>query len=112
MLIRLVRESDVPSLHEHRLCGVTFEETAELVKTATDAEDGEETRFLVAVDEDGGVVGMTTVQRLTHRMCRHRAELGGFVILPAGPGLRRGPPMEADHPVVALRSANWRGALS
>ena len=52
MLIRLVRESDVPSLHEHRLCGVTFEETAELVKTATDAEDGEETRFLVAVDEE------------------------------------------------------------
>ncbi|TCO30465.1 ribosomal protein S18 acetylase RimI-like enzyme [Kribbella steppae] len=91
MLIRPVRESDIESLHRNRLCGLTIEETAELVMSATDEEHGDESRFLVAVAQGGGVVGMTTVKRLKHRMCRHRAELGGFVILPVarGTGLAR-----------------------
>lgn len=91
MLIRPVREDDVGSLHENRLCGLTIEETTQLVTAAVREEGGRESCFLVAVADDGGVVGMTTVRRLTHRMCRHRAELGGFVIVPAarGTGLAR-----------------------
>ncbi|MFB6723412.1 GNAT family N-acetyltransferase [Kribbella sp. NPDC056345] len=91
VIVRSVRESDVESLHAGRLCGVTLDETAGLVRSAVEEEGGGEYRFLVAVEEGGAVAGMTTVRRLDHRMCRHRAELGGFVILPAarGTGLAR-----------------------
>ncbi|MGZ0151373.1 N-acetyltransferase family protein [Kribbella sp. WER1] len=90
MIIRRVCTADVASLHENRLCGLTIGETAELVRSAVEREAGEEFRFLVAVD-GRGVAGMTTVRRLEHRMRRHRAELGGFVIVPAarGTGLAR-----------------------
>ncbi|MFF0343494.1 GNAT family N-acetyltransferase [Kribbella sp. NPDC004875] len=90
MIVRRVRLEDVESLHENRLCGLTIEETAGLVRAAVDLEGGDEHCFLVAED-GGGVLGMTTVERLTHRMCRHRATLGGFVIVPAarGTGLAR-----------------------
>jgi hypothetical protein len=71
---------------KNRLCGHTIEGTAELVTSAIGEEHGRESRFLVAVDRSGGVVGMTTVKRLQHRMCRHRAELGGLVILPTARG--------------------------
>lgn len=90
MIIRPVRESDIESLHQNRLCGLTIDETTTLVMSAIDEEHWRESRFLVAAEEDG-VVGMTTVKRLKHRLCRHRAELGGFVILPVarGTGLAR-----------------------
>ncbi|MET9318057.1 GNAT family N-acetyltransferase [Kribbella sp. NPDC003505] len=91
MIIRPVRESDIDSLHQNRLCGLTIEETTEMVTSAIDQEPGHEFRFLVAAEQNAGVLGMTTVKRLEHRLCRHRAELGGFVIRPAarGTGLAR-----------------------
>ncbi|TDW81322.1 GNAT family N-acetyltransferase [Kribbella sp. VKM Ac-2566] len=91
MIIRPVRESDIESLHQNRLCGLTIDETTTLVMSAIDEEHGRDSRFLVAAEKDGGVVGMTTVKRLEHRLCRHRAELGGLVILPVarGTGLAR-----------------------
>jgi hypothetical protein len=46
------------------------EETADLVTSAIDEEHGRESRFLVAVEPDGGVVRMTTVKRLKHRLYR------------------------------------------
>ncbi|WP_427889284.1 GNAT family N-acetyltransferase [Kribbella sp. GL6] len=90
MIIRRVRTADIASLHANRLCGLTIDETTELVRSAVEQETGEEFCFLVAADEQG-VAGMTTVRRLEHRMRRHRAELGGFVIVPAarGTGLAR-----------------------
>ncbi|HEY3507975.1 GNAT family N-acetyltransferase [Kribbella sp. NPDC051137] len=90
MIIRRVCTADVASLHANRLCGLTIEETADLVRSAVEQETGDQFCFLVAADERG-VAGMTTVRRLEHRMRRHRAELGGFVIVPAarGTGLAR-----------------------
>ncbi|MGW7683598.1 N-acetyltransferase family protein [Kribbella sp. NPDC054772] len=69
---------------------MTIEETTELVESAVERERGSEFCFLVA-ENQGGVVGMTTVERLAHRMRGHRAKLGGFVIVPAarGTGLAR-----------------------
>ncbi|RZU19008.1 acetyltransferase (GNAT) family protein [Kribbella rubisoli] len=90
MIIRRVCEGDIESLYRQRLCAFTAEETAELVRAAVEEERGSESCFFVAVDR-GDVVGMTTVRRLGHRLCRHRAELGGFVIVPGarGTGLAR-----------------------
>lgn len=55
------------------------------------ARDGNDSVWLVAEDESGEVVATCTVTRLAHRMCRHRADLGGFVIAPRmqGSGLAR-----------------------
>jgi predicted GNAT family N-acyltransferase len=39
-----------------------------------------DSRVLVAEMEDGEVVATCTLTRLEHRMCRHRADIGGFVI--------------------------------
>ncbi|GAB3742528.1 GNAT family N-acetyltransferase [Microlunatus parietis] len=46
---------------------------------------------IVAENDDGEIVASCNLIRETHRMRRHRAELGGFVIVPAerGSGLAR-----------------------
>ncbi|MFC7620387.1 GNAT family N-acetyltransferase [Microlunatus sp. GCM10028923] len=46
---------------------------------------------IVAENDDGEIVASCNLIRETHRMRRHRAELGGFVIIPAerGSGLAR-----------------------
>lgn len=46
---------------------------------------------VVAENDDGEIVASCNLIRETHRMRRHRAELGGFVIVPAerGSGLAR-----------------------
>ena len=46
---------------------------------------------IVAEDNDDEIIGCCNLIRETHRMRRHRAELGGFVIIPAhrGTGLAR-----------------------
>ncbi|HEY3558150.1 MAG TPA: GNAT family N-acetyltransferase [Kribbella sp.] len=103
MIIRAVRESDIESLHQNRLCGLTKDETAELVRSGIDDEHGNEACFLVAA-EQGGVVGMTTVRRLGHRTCRHRAELGGFVVVPAARGIGVA---RSIVEAAATRAAGW-----
>lgn len=91
MIIRPVREEDTASLQRNCFTQSTFEQTAEIVRPSLDDHNHDETVMLVAVGDDGEVVGNCTLTRQQHRMCRHRAEVGGFVIVPSsrGTGLAR-----------------------
>lgn len=91
IIIRPVRDEDTASLQRNCFNQNTFEQTAAIVQPSLAAHDHEEIVMLVAVGDDGEVVGNCTLTRQQHRMCRHRAEIGGFVITPTwrGTGLAR-----------------------
>ncbi len=91
MIIRPVRDEDAASLQRNCFGAITVEQTAEMIKPAVQEGKREEAVMLVAVRDDGDVVGTCSVTRLQHRLCRHRAEVGGFVLTPAaqGTGLAR-----------------------
>ncbi|MEQ4210102.1 GNAT family N-acetyltransferase [Actinopolymorpha sp. B9G3] len=90
MIIRPVREEDAASLQQNCFSANTFEQTAAMIPPAIDGLEHGESAMLVA-EENGDVLGTCTVERLAHRMCRHRADIVGFVITPAaqGTGLAR-----------------------
>lgn len=91
MLIRPVTEEDVESLRDNCFSTTTVDQTRSNVQAALVLMSAGEGTSLVAVDERGQVVGNLTVTRKTHRLERHRAEIGGFVITPRaqGSGLAR-----------------------
>lgn len=88
MLIRPVRYEDAESLQRNCFGAMTAEQVAAEIASLVDSTDAV---GLVAVDDDGNALATCTVTRLTHRLCRHRADLGGFVINPSaqGTGLAR-----------------------
>ncbi|MBM7783586.1 GNAT family N-acetyltransferase [Tenggerimyces flavus] len=87
MLIRPVRYEDAASLQRHCFGAMTIEQVAAMIESLVDVTD---TVSLVA-DDGSEAVASCTVTRLTHRLCRHRADIGGFVIAPSaqGTGLAR-----------------------
>ena len=91
MLIRPVEQSDVVSLRENCFSLITLEQMQEIVESAIENAAADEGVMLVAVNDDAVVVGNVTVTRQAHRLRRHRASLGGFVIHPSarGSGLAR-----------------------
>lgn len=91
MLIRPVREGDAGDLQRNCFSGTSLEQTTAMVEDAMAEQKRGGAVTLVAVRDDGEVVGTCTVTRLQHRMCRHRADVGGFVIAPTaqGTGLAR-----------------------
>jgi GNAT superfamily N-acetyltransferase len=90
MLIRPVRNDDAGSLQRNCLSATTVEQTTALIQPLIGAYARNEAVMLVA-ENDGEVVATCTVKRLEHRLCRHRVDLGGFVIAPSarGTGLAR-----------------------
>jgi GNAT superfamily N-acetyltransferase len=91
MLIRPVRGEDTASLRRTCFSANTAEQMESIVHAALDQQERGETVWLVAIQDDGEVAGTCTVTRLQHRMCRHRADIGGFVVVPdaRGTGLAR-----------------------
>ncbi|HEY8457668.1 MAG TPA: GNAT family N-acetyltransferase [Actinopolymorphaceae bacterium] len=91
MLIRPVREEDAASLQRNCFSATSLDDVATMIGDSADGVKRGEGVMLVAVDDDGSVVGTCSVNRLQHRLCRHRAEVGGFVITPSarGTGLAR-----------------------
>lgn len=86
-----MRSSDVASLRENCFTLNTYDEVRANVERALAQEASGEGISLVAV-EDGRLLANLTVTRNGHRLRRHRAHLGGFVIHPdaQGSGLARG----------------------
>jgi GNAT superfamily N-acetyltransferase len=91
MLVRPACVEDAVDIHRNCFSGNTIEQTVAMVEEAVAAKGRGESVMLVGVRDDGEVVGTCTVTRLQHRMCRHRADVGGFVITPTaqGTGLAR-----------------------
>lgn len=90
MVIRAVQIGDVPSLRANCFSALDLNQTRENVETALELIAAGEGTSLVAVDE-GRIVANLTVTRKHHRLERHRAEVGGFVVAPSarGSGLAR-----------------------
>src|SRR4051794_28883631 len=97
MNIRPVVVSDVASLRENCFALNTPEQMQAIVEFAIENARSGEGVMLVAVDADDAVVGNVTVTREAHRLRRHRARMGGFVINPSaqGSGLARSLTKEA-----------------
>lgn len=91
MLVRPIREEDAPSLQRNCFTGTNLEQLRAMIAGARDEQGGDESVWLVAIGDDGEVSGSCTVTRLKHRMCRHRADIGGLVVAPParGTGLAR-----------------------
>lgn len=91
MRIRAVRPEDVGGLQRNCFGASTVEETETLVRDLVQDQERGEVVCLVAVEDDGEVLGTCTLTRLEHRMCRHRADIGGFVVATSaqGTGLAR-----------------------
>jgi len=91
MLIRPVRYEDAASLTRNCFSGNTVDQTAAMISPLVDDFARAEAVWLVAADETDEIVGTCTITRLQHRLCRHRADLGGFVVTPParGTGLAR-----------------------
>jgi GNAT superfamily N-acetyltransferase len=88
--IRQARPDDAEALTRSCFPRSTIEQTRLNLKEALRlAEQGEGVSLLAV--RDGEVVGNVTLARGQHRMCRHRVDLGGFVINPVaqGSGLAR-----------------------
>lgn len=78
MLIRPVEPGDVESLREACAPNSSVEQVADILR-AEWLQEGRGVLF-VAVDDSNEVVGSVTVTRNQHRLRRHRASLGGFVV--------------------------------
>ncbi|MGV2385410.1 MAG UNVERIFIED_CONTAM: GNAT family N-acetyltransferase [Thermobifida fusca] len=91
MLIRPVRAEDAASLRRNCFSAMSLEDIASLIEDSADAMERGEGVMLVAVDGEKEAVGTCSVSRLGHRLCRHRAEISGFVVAPLsrGTGLAR-----------------------
>ena len=85
-----MRLEDVESLQRNCFSLNTVEQTRSMVEAAMAKRDAGEGTLLVAA-RDAEVLGNVTVTRNAHRLERHRAHLGGFVIHPdaQGQGLAR-----------------------
>lgn len=90
MEIRGVAHADVEALQRNCFSLTTLEQTRDMVEAAAKKAVAGEGTMLVA-DENGEAVACVTVSRNVHRLQRHRAHLGGFVIHPSarGRGLAR-----------------------
>lgn len=91
MHLRPMRETDIDDLRLNCYGGMDAEPARQMLLTLPPGV-AEADRFVVVAEDDGGeVVANCTMSRLAHRMCRHRADLGGFVITPRaqGTGLAR-----------------------
>ncbi|HVM09095.1 MAG TPA: GNAT family N-acetyltransferase [Acidimicrobiales bacterium] len=83
--VRQVELDDVASLQRNCFSLTTVDQTRASVEAALMKATSGEGTSLVAVRGDE-VVGNVTVTRNAHRLQRHRAHLGGFVIHPAAQG--------------------------
>jgi GNAT superfamily N-acetyltransferase len=88
--VRQVELDDVPSLQRNCFTLNTIEQTRANVESALRKSESGEGTSLVGV-RGGEVLGNVSVTRNAHRLQRHRAHLGGFVIHPSaqGQGLAR-----------------------
>lgn len=77
MIIRRARLEDAEDLQRSCFSAMTVDQVREGMGPELEAVHGLQ---FVAEDDDGTVVATGNLRRHTHRMERHRAELGGFVI--------------------------------
>jgi GNAT superfamily N-acetyltransferase len=91
MVIRPVELGDIMSLRDNCFSATPVGEVRLRVESDRQEAAAGRAVSLVAVDDAGEVVGNLTVTRLQHRLQRHRAKIGGFVIHPRarGSGLAR-----------------------
>lgn len=80
MLIRQARPEDAPALRESCFDATPVAEIRAWIDTARAADRDGTGAMLVAADDLGTAVGTLSVSLRTHRLERHRAEIGGFVI--------------------------------
>ncbi len=85
--VREVELEDVESLQRNCFSLNTVEQTRANVESALMKAKSGEAISLVAVRRDD-IVGNVSVTRNAHRLQRHRAHLGGFVIHPSAQGQR------------------------
>ncbi|MFC7619699.1 GNAT family N-acetyltransferase [Microlunatus sp. GCM10028923] len=76
MAIRVGRADDAEALQQACFSGTPVD----VVRGWLDPPQGPDRVLLVATDQDDIVIGTCTLTRHRHRMERHRAEIGGFVI--------------------------------
>lgn len=97
MQIRPVEAGDVDSLRENCFSLNTPEQMQAIVDFALANAASGEGVMVVVVDSNNAVVGNVVVTRESHRLRRHRARMGGFVIHPSaqGSGLARSLTREA-----------------
>lgn len=88
MRIRRVTEEDLPALQQAIFTEMSLTELQEADRRFNRPPDSVQ---IVAETDSGELVGSCNLVRESHRMRRHRAELGGFVILAShrGTGLAR-----------------------
>lgn len=86
-MIRIGQPDDANALH--RSCYPNA--PAELIRSWLDPAEEPERVLLIATDDDDSAIGNCTLTRHQHRLERHRAEIGGFVISPhyRGTGVAR-----------------------
>jgi RimJ/RimL family protein N-acetyltransferase len=77
MLIRTATAEDVSDLHGNCFPATNFGEVSLMVERLSASPDS---YLMVAEAENGEVVATCSLTRLQHRMCRHRADVGGLVI--------------------------------
>jgi predicted GNAT family N-acyltransferase len=77
MLIRPARVSDAPDLQDHCFGATRLDDVVTMVERLDASPDS---YLMVAEAENSEVVACCSLTRLEHRMCRHRADLSGFVV--------------------------------
>jgi GNAT superfamily N-acetyltransferase len=86
-MIRIGRPDDAAALQRACFSGMSVQQ----VRTWLDPAEEVDRVLLVATDADDVAIGNCTLTRHAHRLQRHRAEIGGFVISPdhRGTGVAR-----------------------
>src|SRR5438067_816866 len=79
VIIRPVEQIDACQLRQNCFPMNTLEEMESLIAANIRA-FAEDTTVMLVAETDGKIVGSITLQRRLHRLCKHRAEVGGLVI--------------------------------